>query len=110
MRERRQIVNARWRREVAVPRPYHTLGDPCDLKEGRTDLELSGKVSPVTRGSRGIVRATTIILGGEGRGVAVYARERGTLEATMAKMSVVSADGWGVTADATNASDVEREE
>lgn len=72
------------------------------------DLELSGKVALVTGGSRGIGRATALTRAREGCGVAICARGRDTLEATMAELRAVSSDVWGVTADVTNASDVDR--
>ena len=72
------------------------------------ELELAGKVALVTGGSRGIGRATALTLAREGCGIAICARGQDALKATMAELSAVSAEVWGVTADVTVKSDVER--
>jgi 3-oxoacyl-[acyl-carrier protein] reductase len=72
------------------------------------DLGLTGKAALVTGGSRGIGRATALSLAREGCHVGICARGQDTLDSTLAELSAISSNAWGVTADVTNREDVER--
>jgi len=67
------------------------------------DLELSGKRALVTGGSRGIGKAVAMELAREGADVAIAARDRARIDATVAE--ITSASGrkiFGTTLDAAD--------
>ena len=71
------------------------------------DLGLAGKTALITGGSRGIGRATALVMAEEGASVAICARGEDRLRTTLDELRAVAPDAWGATADVTVAAEVE---
>ena len=71
------------------------------------DLGLAGKTALITGGSRGIGRATALVMAEEGASVAICARGRDKLDSTLDELRAVAPAAWGTTADVTVAAEVE---
>ena len=69
------------------------------------DLGLTGKVAIVAGASRGIGKATALVLAGEGARVVMAARDEAALREAAAE---VGGDALAVPGDLTNAEDCER--
>ena len=72
------------------------------------DLKLKGKVALVTGGSRGIGRAIALHFAAEGCQVAICARGEEDLESALEEIRAYGVQAYGITADVTQAEDVER--
>jgi NAD(P)-dependent dehydrogenase (short-subunit alcohol dehydrogenase family) len=71
------------------------------------DLELTGKRALVTGGSRGIGKAIAMELAREGADVAIAARDRARIDATVAEIAAASGRTvFGTTLDAASASSI----
>jgi 3-oxoacyl-[acyl-carrier protein] reductase len=71
------------------------------------DLGLAGKTALITGGSRGIGRATALVMAEEGASVAICARGEDKLRTTLDELRAVAPAAWGATADVTVAAEVE---
>ena len=71
------------------------------------DLGLAGKTALITGGSRGIGRATALVMAEEGASVAICARGEDKLRSTLDELRAVAPAAWGTTADVTVAAEVE---
>src|SRR6058998_1781169 len=72
------------------------------------DLGLAGKVAIIAGASRGIGRATALVLADEGCRLALAARGERALGETAKEVEVKGADALAVTCDLTVAADAER--
>src|SRR5688572_26564670 len=72
------------------------------------DLGLKGKVAIVTGGSDGIGKATAIELAREGARVAICARRAAPVAQTVEELQRIEPDAWGMPADVTQVSDIEK--
>ena len=63
------------------------------------DLGLAGKTALITGGSRGIGRATALVMAEEGASVAICARGREKLDSTLDELRAVAPAAWGTAAD-----------
>jgi len=69
--------------------------------------DLSGKVAVITGGSKGIGAATARALAANGVAVAVVARDRAAIDATVESITAKSGRAIGVTADCTSEADLQ---
>jgi 3-oxoacyl-[acyl-carrier protein] reductase len=69
--------------------------------------DLSGKVAVITGGSKGIGAATARALAANGVAVAVVARDRAAIDATVESITAQSGRAIGVTADCTSEADLQ---
>ena len=72
------------------------------------DLGLSGHVALITGGSRGIRRATAMLLAKEGCRVGICARGEKGLDSTLEELRSIGPNAWGTVADVTDRPDTER--
>ncbi len=72
------------------------------------DLGLKGKVALVAAGSKGLGRAVALELAAEGASVAIFARGRGAIDATVADLRAAGARAEGFEADVTRVDDLTR--
>ena len=72
------------------------------------DLELKGKVALITGASRGIGKAIAFVLAAEGADIALVARGEDMLRAAEAEVAASGLRTAAITADVTQAADVER--
>ena len=70
--------------------------------------DLSGRVAVVTGGSKGIGAATCRVLAANGVKVAVVARDRAGIDATVAGLRAEGAQAIGISADMVSVTDIER--
>ncbi len=72
------------------------------------DMGLKGKAAIITGGSRGLGRSMALALAAEGCQVAICARGKETLQATVQELRGLGAEAIGVRADIASAEDPER--
>ena len=72
------------------------------------ELGLKGKVAVITGGTEGIGKATALTLAREGAKVAICARRKALLEATVAEITQAGGEALAVVADMSKAADCER--
>ena len=65
------------------------------------DLQLAGRAALITGGSAGLGRAMALALAGEGCHVAIAARTRARLDATVAELSGLGVEAIGIACDVT---------
>ncbi|MCB1547214.1 MAG: SDR family oxidoreductase [Hyphomicrobiaceae bacterium] len=72
------------------------------------DFGLKGRVALVTGGSRGIGRATSLMLAEQGVSIALCGRTRDSLEETAADIRKLGVEAWPIIADVCNYDDIRR--
>ena len=87
---------------------HKTIARVANVSYADLDLGLSGKVSLVTGGSRGIGRAIALRLAAEGAGVGICGRTAEPLEAMLSELRATGVPAHGTLADVTAAGEVER--
>tara|TARA_R110002167_G_scaffold45926_1_gene137584 strand:- start:373 stop:1167 length:795 start_codon:yes stop_codon:yes gene_type:complete len=73
-----------------------------------TEYGLRDKVALITGGSRGIGRATALMLAEQGVNIAICGRTPETLEATAAEIRALGVSAWTVQADVSRLEDIQR--
>ncbi len=72
------------------------------------DLGLKGRVALVAAGSKGLGRAVALELAAEGARVAICARGRAAIDATVAELRALGVEARGFEADVTRVEDLQR--
>lgn len=72
------------------------------------DFQLKGKTALVTGGSRGIGRATALMLASHGCNVAICGRTQESLDQTLADLRAEGVEAWAFQADVSKTDDIEK--